>query len=114
MLLIRHSYLPQWWSLPGGKVKKGESPKETVVREVVEEIGTKIIPEFLTTVYSDREYKKVTIHLYTAHVDRKSIEIDEVEIDEAEWFSKNNLPKNLGWLARQAVSALQSQEFKNS
>jgi len=32
-------YFPNHWTLAGGKVEKGESPEQAIVREVKEEIG---------------------------------------------------------------------------
>ena len=39
------------WGLPGGSVEPGEEPAETVVREVFEETGLKVIPEHLVGVF---------------------------------------------------------------
>ena len=36
---------PGKWALFGGKVDQGETPKESVIREVLEEAGVKFVPE---------------------------------------------------------------------
>lgn len=48
------------WGIPGGKVHKGETPMEAVVREIKEETGFEIsqqIVEMLTTVYIEYDEK---------------------------------------------------------
>lgn len=42
ILLVHHNYGQKFWSLPGGAVEPGEEPKETVLREVLEETGLSI------------------------------------------------------------------------
>lgn len=42
VVLVRHWYSPGIWTLPGGGIKNGESPREAGIREVFEEIGYKI------------------------------------------------------------------------
>lgn len=37
VLLFRHTYRQQQWSLPGGYVKAGEHPAEALEREILEE-----------------------------------------------------------------------------
>jgi 8-oxo-dGTP pyrophosphatase MutT (NUDIX family) len=39
VLLVRHSYGPPVWSLPGGGVGRGEDPEQAAVREIREELG---------------------------------------------------------------------------
>ena len=54
MLLVKHSYGPLNWELPGGAAERDESPPETSVREVLEETGLRVIAERLTGVYYER------------------------------------------------------------
>jgi len=103
VLLIRHSFSPERWSLPGGRVKKNEKPIEAVKRELKEEVGLSVEPELLETLRSEREYKKDTLHLFIFKNSTTETEIDFVEVIEAEWFSVDKLPENLGWLAEQGV-----------
>lgn len=39
VLLFKHTYRQQSWSLPGGYVKAGEHPREALEREIKEESG---------------------------------------------------------------------------
>ena len=39
ILLFKHTYRTHAWSLPGGYMKSGEHPRETLEREIKEESG---------------------------------------------------------------------------
>ncbi len=43
-LLLHTSNRDDFWSLPGGRIEFGEASEETLVREIMEEIGEAIIP----------------------------------------------------------------------
>ena len=76
------------WSYPGGKIEKGETAEQAVVREVQEELDVSLI------VYKHiKEYKIVTsfgpltITTFTGKIGNQSININEDELLAYGWFS---------------------------
>lgn len=51
------------WEFPGGKVEQGEDPRQTVIREVKEEVGL-IVKNFNLTDEIHHSYKHQTVHLF--------------------------------------------------
>lgn len=51
LLVVRHSYMPGV-ALPGGTLKRGETPIWAAVREIGEEVGISVNPDELTLVRS--------------------------------------------------------------
>jgi ADP-ribose pyrophosphatase YjhB (NUDIX family) len=44
------------WALPGGKMEIGESITEAIVREIKEETGLDVVPEYVIGIYSDPKH----------------------------------------------------------
>jgi 8-oxo-dGTP diphosphatase len=55
VLLVRHTYGPLNWELPGGMSEPGEAPDETARRELLEETGLSPEIDRLTGVYFEPE-----------------------------------------------------------
>jgi ADP-ribose pyrophosphatase YjhB (NUDIX family) len=53
ILVVRHSYRPGF-SLPGGQLKRNESPASAAARELSEEVGIQVDMEQLVPVHRDR------------------------------------------------------------
>ncbi len=93
VLLVRLSYAHKGWTLPGGKVERGESFEEGVRREVLEETGIRLggVTKFLSFM-DDKDYKVDTIEVFCAKVPDIFYVIDGFEIVDARWVSPDNLP----------------------
>ena len=95
LLMVRHSYGPRGWFLPGGGIKRGESPEQAAVRELREETGC--LAEGAKLVGSFEEQVSGSPH--TAHVvsclTSDEPRPDRREVVEARFFPTHSLPEPL-------------------
>jgi ADP-ribose pyrophosphatase YjhB (NUDIX family) len=86
VLLVKHSYGPRRWTLPGGGVKRGESLEHAARREVREEVGISLGElvrhgEIRCTVSGRRD----TTWVFSAEVADARFRSDTWEIEDARW-----------------------------
>jgi ADP-ribose pyrophosphatase YjhB (NUDIX family) len=93
ILLVRHTYGPRGWDLPGGMVKRGEDPAVTARREMQEELGVQP-PHWtdLGSVEASLEHRHDAIHVFGAELATRSLTIDRAELDVVAWFTPGELP----------------------
>ena len=66
------------WEFPGGKIEKGESLTEALVREIEEEFSTKIkVNDFIMTVKHQYETFHITMHAFFATVINGDLVLNE-------------------------------------
>ena len=94
LLLIRHTYGHSAWTLSGGGFKKNETKEEAVKREVKEELGLNITPEYIGEFTHNPEHKIDTVFCFVARMEKIEPKIDHLEIKEAKWWNINYLPKD--------------------
>lgn len=110
ILLIKTTYGYNY-SLPGGGLKKNETPESAAKREVMEEVGIlleKVTP--LPSFVSHEEYKEDTVYGFYAEVTNMNYRLDSFEIDKAEWHSLDNLPK-LGQVTNKIINLYRDKSF---
>lgn len=85
------------WTMPGGKLEWGETLKEAVVREVLEETSISVKDLELICVSDDitETAHYVTIGFKAVEWNGVACVMEPETIMEWKWFDLNNLPQNL-------------------
>jgi len=91
-LIIRNSYGSGRPTFPGGGIDEGETPEETAIREIEEEVGLIIQPKFLGEIVSATEGKQDHVSVFTAIAETDKLIVDEFEIKEATWLLPEEFP----------------------
>lgn len=91
ILLVKNSYL-DYWSLPGGYVRRSETAKQAALRELEEEVGLSGVPEEdLAPALDVRhrwEGKNDHVEIFDLEVDAPPpVQIDNREVVEARFFT---------------------------
>ena len=78
------------WELPGGKIEPGESPEQSLARELAEELGLEArIGEYLCSALFDAEGVSLELLVYRAH--RTAGEPAALEHEELRWVTPRDL-----------------------
>ena len=90
-----------WWEFPGGKMESGESPEDALIREIQEELETRIVVERLVqTVEWDYPKFHLRMHCFWCHVESGSLTLKEHEA--ARWLSRDQFD-SVDWLPADKV-----------
>ena len=87
-----HVHQGGFWEFPGGKVEVGETVKEALARELLEELGIIALPDDMTPLIKithDYGDKHVLLDVYTVH-DFEG-EVEGKEGQPIQWVNENNL-----------------------
>lgn len=84
------------WEFPSGKVETGETPQQALVREIQEELATKVrVGNLITTVEYDYPAFHLSMDCFWCEV--KQGELKLLEAEDAKWLTKEKL-YSVKWL----------------
>ena len=87
--------LPGMWEFPGGKIEAGESPREALQREIVEELECKVsVGELVTTTAHEYDFGIVNLTTFYCELVDGSPVLSEHE--EVKWLLPSEL-HTLDW-----------------
>jgi 8-oxo-dGTP pyrophosphatase MutT (NUDIX family) len=99
LLLVRHTYGPREWDLPGGGIKRREAPPTAARREMREELGVQIEGlQDIGQVVASLHHSRATLHCFRAELRAPAITMDSGELAAVRWFPRRALPPKLGRL----------------
>jgi 8-oxo-dGTP pyrophosphatase MutT (NUDIX family) len=105
VLLVRHSYGPHEWELPGGSIKRRERPRTAARREMAEELGVTIDDwTELGEVRGRMHHRRDRLHCFQAEVGDARLVLDPRELVVAGWFKNDELPADTGRYAREILA----------
>lgn len=83
-LIVKANYKP-YWTFPGGGIDEGETPKDAVIRETLEEVGIDVHPETIEFVsVADRMSNIAQMYLFVFKAPLGFEEIDEITLQASE------------------------------
>jgi 8-oxo-dGTP pyrophosphatase MutT (NUDIX family) len=106
VLLVRHTYGPPVWELPGGMLKRGEAPLRAAEREMAEELGIQAADWHAAGTLRGRQcFRHDTIHCFRAELPSLTLVVNRAELAQTSWFDWRAVPDRLGACARAMLSS---------
>jgi len=112
-----HSYLAGYWDLPSGHGERGESFRDTAIRELKEEVNIDGKPEDLRLVHIDQYFVEVDYVNFVFVLDTWSGDPKVCEPDKCSavgWFAEDSLPERCVNVVRAVEAAGFGNEMKYS
>ncbi len=108
VLLIKDSY--RHWTWPKGKIEKGETPADTALREIAEEVGlskVRVIDKIDVVEYFYRRDQKLifkSVYVFVLESeDGEEVRVQHAEIEDARWFSPAEALKKIDYTGAREV-----------
>jgi ADP-ribose pyrophosphatase YjhB (NUDIX family) len=104
ILLVRENYDRRRWGPPGGRLERGESPLDGVVREALEEAGVEVAVEHLIGIY--RLESGFTAHAFRCRIAGGTPVVPDGargEIAEVGWYAADAIPQPVTNLLHHAL-----------
>lgn len=108
ILLVKNINVSHW-SLPGGKIDKGETAEECLLRELNEELALFILKTDykLGEYLSDKEGKRDKVYIFIVKLPSPIFQ-KQWELQDAQWFPLSRLPENLSPAVSRRINEFQN------